>query len=238
MICITHRLPPMPLNIASVRIQSLFAAYGTKYPFLTFWQQTNAGQATACLCRFYGHFTLWAKPSADFAELLEFLSVLGGGQIFCSRAAAVKMGFLDATPCVGLKCEARFLPPQETALPPLQQVYDLLLSGADGPIQLPPFADWYPDLSHRLRHGCARVVATPQSVALAGFESKNAAIITGVAVPPSARGQGLGRQAVAWLCGALQAQNKQIFVYTTADVAPFYTKLGFVAEDFYAVVNK
>ncbi len=237
MITLTEQLPPLPGEIAVVRIQSLFAAYGTKYPFLTFWVQTVAGQATACLCRFYGNFTVWADPSADFAELREFLYVLADGQVFCAQWVAQKLGFAVQSTHIGLKCGHNFTAPAKTEEISLQKVYDLLLLGRDGPINLPPFADWYPDVSHRLRHGCAAVAATPQSVALAGFVAKNAAIITGVAVDPAARGKGMGRQTVADLCGVLQQQNKQIFVYTTQTVAPFYTKMGFLPAGAYSIIN-
>ncbi len=237
MITLAQQLSPMPGDIASVRIESLFKAYGADYSFLTFWVQQNAGQITACLCRFYGHFTLWANKAADFTELQEFLQIMAGGEIFCAKEAAEKLNFSLQSECIALKCGQNFALPQDTPEISLQRVYDLLLSGRDGPIALPDFADWYPDISHRLRHGCARVAATAHSVALAGYEAQNAAIITGVATEPTVRGQGYGRQAVADLCAALQQQNKQIFVYTTQQVALFYTKMGFVSAGVYCILN-
>ncbi len=237
MITLAQQLPPMPTDIASVRIEALFKAYGADYSFLTFWVQQNAGQTTACLCRFYGNFTLWANKTADYSELQEFLQVLAVGEIFCAKEIAEKLKFSLQSECVALKCGQDFALPRDTSEISLQRVYDLLLSGRDGPIALPDFADWYPDISHRLRHGCARVAATAYSVALAGFEAKDAAVVTGVATEPSVRGQGHGRQAVADLCAALQQQNKQIFVYTTRQVAPFYTKMGFVPVGVYHILN-
>ena len=121
---------------------------------------------------------------------------------------------------------------------PLQEVYRLLSLGVDGPVCLPDFQDWYPDFSHRLRHGCAAFAATPHSVAAAGFVAEQAAIITGVAVDPACRGQGLGAQTVASLCAALRQQEKQIFVYTTPSVVPFYLKLGFQKVEEYTIVNR
>lgn len=90
----------------------------------------------------------------------------------------------------------------------------------------------YVDLSHRLRHGCihARMKywdGVPAACAVTMGETVRAAVIGGVACRPAYRGNGLGRAVLQDLCAALQSEQKAIYLFTGAELVPYYRRNGF-----------
>ncbi len=90
----------------------------------------------------------------------------------------------------------------------------------------------YVDLSHRLRHRCihARMKSwdgVPAACAVTMGETARAAVIGGVACCPAYRGNGLGSAVLQELCAALQSERKAIYLFTGAELVPYYGKNGF-----------
>lgn len=216
------------------RIAGVAAAYGFDYSFALFWRQIceETGQVTALIASFDRNLTLCARERADFDELAEFLGAIGGESLLCAAQVGEKLGLSGGQTCTALKFVSTDTPPAQTSEIRLEALYELLISGEDGGIKMPPFEAWYVDLSHRIRHGAARMVAlaqdgTPVAAAITSAETHDAALISGVATLPQFRGQGYGRSAVCTLAQILKTEGKTAFVFARDEEKNFYLKCGF-----------
>ena len=119
--------------------------------------------------------------------------------------------------------------------PPLDKVYALekAVFGA----AMPPFAEWYADMSHRLRHGCGKAVGIYEgdalaSAALVTLTTPQVGIIGGVATLPQSRGKGYARMLVSALAGDLQRAGKQALIIPKTPTADaLYHRWGAVETD-------
>lgn len=220
-------------DIAWVKIKALYCCYGTKYSFVDFWLQTNeSGETTAVICRFYNGITVSSSAFADLDEISRFLEIIPGKEIFCTLGLAgrLKTARLEKVNILSLTEKATVL--RQGLDGTFEQVYEILNSGSDGDIELPAFAEWYPDFAHRLRHKAARyfINADKTAVATTGFETDDFAIICGVAVLPLFRGRGYAADVVEGLCGQLMNENKTVYVAASDRTVGFYKKMGFTVE--------
>ena len=123
----------------------------------------------------------------------------------------------------------------DAVTPQLSEVYALeqAVFGA----AMPPFADWYTDMSHRLRHGCGKAVGiyegdTLVSTALVTLATDKVGIIGGVATLPQSRGKGYAHTLVSALAGDLQRAGKQaLIVPKTSAADTLYRRWGAVETD-------
>lgn len=113
--------------------------------------------------------------------------------------------------------------------PYLPAVYELLKDHFPG---ISPFNSWYPDVSHRVRHGHChisviqeddRVISTAMTVA----ETDTAAILGQVATHPDFRRRGLAGTCIN--STIFQCKGKQLYILPMGETArKLYEKLGFV----------
>lgn len=123
--------------------------------------------------------------------------------------------------------------------PSLPRVYDLLRENFPG---ISAFDSWYPDVSHRVRHGNAHisvildgdlVVSTAMSVA----ETSTAAVLGQVATHPDFRRRGL-----AGICvksTIFQCKDKELYILPVNLYAQkLYESLGFVIDGGWAELER
>jgi N-acetylglutamate synthase-like GNAT family acetyltransferase len=217
-------LAGFPDGAEKVRILSLLSAYGTKYPFLDFWMQKTEENITAVMMRFDGVVTLVSLPDADFLEIGLFLPAITS-TLFSSLETAKRLG-------LQLKKEVYELvfsgnTPSETGevSTDFNKIYEILSSSGDEDISLGDRDEFYADISHRTRKGCAVSLLTETGAAVCPFMTDSLALISGVAVESHARGKGEGKRAVLALVN--NVLPRKIYVTATKEKAGFYEKCGF-----------
>lgn len=212
---------PSRQSVTAIHFCSLYACYGGDSGVVQFWR---AGDAL--LYALGGTLHIDAPGGLDREELKAFVGVMGFRRIYCTEVLAADMHWRPQSVVHELAQRRRCADPMPGAVLKLSEIY-AVLSAAGGAIEMPPFADFCVDFSHRLRHGGARCVGDRRGVAITTGETEKLACIGGVAVLPEHRKTGYGRRLVQSLCAALQKEGKTVFTSTVEPLLPFYTGNGF-----------
>lgn len=220
MISLIEALPPRHTNLAAdVRLYSLFDAYG-KSGLALFWQQQMGDRVTALVSKMDGAITLCAYEGADLTEIEQFISVVGAESVLSNLPLSLKgEKILHQLTCKG----------GDGPLPPsldCQSAYNIMSTGFD----MPPFQVWYPDMSHRIRHGTAHLFGDEAAV-LCGFMAGESMLIVGVCSLPDFKGQGRG----ARLIDSLTASNgaKNYILLAEESLKQYYVNLGFAPAGYH-----
>jgi GNAT superfamily N-acetyltransferase len=219
----------------SVRLSALLRAYGTSRNFFNVWIQDDFG---AVISRLEDTFSIMDCGRADLEEAAFFLEFnpyfkrLSGDiniveQLFPLFGARLRLERVNLMSFDGKGSAARM--PGLSRKPQLKTVFDVITG------ELPQESDymaWYADLSHRIRHGCARAYllsdgGEPASACLVSAESNSAGLISGVATRPRFRGRGMATRVIACACTDLAAVGKTPVLECVDEMMPFYKKLGF-----------
>lgn len=113
--------------------------------------------------------------------------------------------------------------------PHLPAVYDLLKNHFPG---ISPFNYWYPDVSHRVRHGCCHISAVlgeigVVSTAMTVAETDTSAVLGQIATHPDFRRRGLAGKCIK--STIFQCKGKMLYILPLNENAQkLYQKLGFV----------
>lgn len=113
--------------------------------------------------------------------------------------------------------------------PYLPLVYDLLKDHFPG---ISPFEYWYPDVSHRVRHGHCHISVIKQaeqvvSTAMTVAETEDAVVLGQIATHPDYRRQGLAGKCIKSTIS--QCKGKLLYILPLNENAQkLYKKLGFV----------
>ena len=213
----------LPEGSIKTRLLAMLKCYGANFDFLDFWLQKERDKVTAVISRFEGEAWLLASNDANGEELAEFLKVISS-TVLTDIKTAEASGLVPQNKFYEL-CKETAESGGDVSAPPIMQLYDMLMSGADGDIEIANKDEWYADVSHRLRHETAKVTATQNAVAFAGFVTDDSALISGVATKPNARGKGEGSAALNDLCGSLYP--RKVYAEATDKAVGFYLKNGF-----------
>ncbi len=223
-----------PESEAAVRIMGLVAAYGTDQPFIRLWCDS---ERRAFISLMDGYAVLEAADDADFEELAVFLDMqteITGIRTSLKTARKINVftGWTiqhESVMTSGPDLKAPDLKPAQ--LTP-REVYPLLQKCFDD--GLPPFESWYVDVSHRIRHGCCRVIGFrhdgfPVSCAMTISECRSAAIIGAVATIESGRGRGYASANVLTLTHHLIQEGKKVLLSPKNwNAHQLYLRLGFI----------
>lgn len=221
----------------AVRLAGLLKAYGLRCAFLDFYLQ-NGGDAV--LARIDENFLLFepVPARADAAELARFLRLsprfahlLGARETLARVGAQVPgsalQGHVRMVNAAGAPLFAR----------PVERQPDLRAVSAFLRRMGQHIADaWYTDLSHRLRHGCARAFLVRDeeqqaaAACLVSAESRAAGLISNVLTAPAFRRRGFGTAVVAAAAGDLIADGKCAVIECAPALTPFYARLGFLPQ--------
>ena len=123
--------------------------------------------------------------------------------------------------------------------PNLPAVHALLGACFD---DMSPLDAWYPDVSHRLRHDCAKIATiydgdTIVSTAMTVAETDTAALIGQVAKDSRYRGRGYAKACINSLI--LRCEGKRLYILPMTDIArSIYESMGFVScDEWQKVIN-
>ena len=218
-------------NIFAVKIHSLIKAYGQYENLLDIWYQNDNNKVTAYLLKYGSEMIADIVAECDITELLNFCRMTGAKAVLCKKISAD--GNLGTV--MKLKClrnnEYGYEVSQKVDL---REYYRLLKSNQSEKFVVPDFEDFYVDLHHRLRKGCAKITGVYfqqklVSGCIASAISGNSAIISAVSTLPEYKRQGFGTKAVYELCRSLQ--NKSVDdIYLQRDKnenEKFYHNSGF-----------
>lgn len=223
-------------NPYSIRTASLFSAYGGT-GLADFWVQWEHGAPVSFLAKTGGSMILDLSDRSDKEEIAQFLAAAAGDALYDGRFSVRPRRWQTAAGATMRYTGLNTLKPQSAAVtgaPDLYALHNLLLRCGSNGFFVPSFEDFYPDLSHKLRHGCAHAVGVLHggrliAAALCLFRFENCAVVGSVACDPLFRGQGYGSSAVLALLELLKKDGVQeIFLHRAQDKQEtFYNKLGF-----------
>ena len=220
----------------TIRLSALLRAYGTGQNFFCVWIQDDF---SAVLYRLDDTFSLTDLGGADYEEAAFFLNfepyfrVLTGEYETVAQIAELlcapdpeKMNLMRFTHGAGVP------DPQGSAIdraPDLKSVYSLI--SANLPLGA-SFDAWYADISHRIRHGCAKAYLmrqgeVPACACLVSAESDSAGLISRLCTAPDARGKGLGSALLGEVCRELSREGRAAVLECTDSLRPFYERRGF-----------
>lgn len=204
-----------------LQIQSLLRAYGMGYDFLRFYGDRESVTAmsvldgNAALC--FGE----GVPLDELAALLPYVAhtvtaehplPLDGWQASRGRE------YLLPSPPARLESADTSL---EQAYQVLSQVFDNIHPGT--------YAQWYADLSHRIRHNVSQVYTlNGVCTAVAYGEWSGWLGITQLATLPAFRGQGLARRLLAHISAVHRPARGLLLQSRNSHTDRFYQHLGFL----------
>lgn len=212
------------------------SAYGLKETFAPFYTdgQTvlSVLDGNAVLCGDMVSPDEWA----DFLRICPDIQIVN-----MSFSQAVDMGErwqLPVTKKPVMQLQQRLPLPQIPLTNPSPRELYPLLQEVFGD-SMPPFDNWYVDISHKMRHGLCRTIAVikdgkPISCAMTVALSDKTAVIGAVATAPSHRRQGLAAQCLSGLVADLRVDNpnRQILISPKNIYAQqLYADLGFTECD-------
>lgn len=123
--------------------------------------------------------------------------------------------------------------------PNLPAVHALLGACFD---DMSPLDAWYPDVSHRLRHDCAKIATIYDgehivSTAMTVADTDTAALIGQVATDSCYRGRGYAKACINSLI--LRCEGKKLYILPMTDIArSIYENMGFVSCDEWAELQR
>ena len=217
-------------DIFSLKILSLFRAYGAEYDFCNFFAQKNI-----LLAKFYGDFIIAANGEAndeDIEEVAGFMSVSGFGSVLCGTVIGEKLGLLlHRTPLEGVIMEyaggdTAFSekPSELDTSPSLERVYEILKTG------FPELShdEWYVDTSHRVRHGISRVLTWKNAVtATVSFELYGVALLSLLASDRKNHIKGAAAELLRTLGAFYREKGIKTQIICRRELIPFYEKANF-----------
>lgn len=222
-------------NVFSARVKACYNAYGTGFKFADFWCQYSGSAVSAVISKLDGFVTVSALGGFDSEELAFFLNAVGCGSVFCSFDCAEKLSLLTLQSGTVMKKACSKVKTSAGGEIDYKSVYSLLNERFDN---IGEYDLWFPDMSHRIRHGCAEVATKYEdgllvSCAAKMFKTQDECIIGCVATKKEYVGRGYASGLVrgltenfdgtAYLC---REENKN---------ESLYKKLGFENSGVWAV---
>lgn len=233
---VTH-LPQIPCSgVIDLRVRSIYNAYGGTLAEI--YCQFIGGEVTALMVTLGGGCTLAVTENAEPTEIGSFLRFLGV-EVFCDEKVCQILNSAQFQTVNLLEFRGEATKLSEEVKMPIAKLFGLLKGGEDGDIVLPCFDEWYADFCVRCNHGNAEYFAVSNAVAVCGFKTEAAALITGVSVLKQSRGLGLGKAVLMGLVSKLKQQDSKIKIFATAtdEKSGFYEKAGFIKNGRVAVLK-
>jgi hypothetical protein len=222
----------------NVRVSALLKAYGCDQTFFNVWHQNF----DTVLARLESSFFICEGENADFEELAFFLNFnpyfrrLSGKTDVVEKIAVHLTGkyecryfdFLTWRAGKPYVCGQNVI----NASPSLRDVYSVMDKAKNDDFTVGDFTPWYTDISHRIRHGCARAYllksgGVPASSCLISAESGLAGILSGIATRPQFRGHGFAAAVLQRACHDLADCGKLPVLECLPSITRYYGKQEF-----------
>ena len=215
-----EQIQDFPSDIFGGKILSLAYAYGFDYDFCRFYRSGGL-----LIGKYYSDF-IAAGECDDFEELGWFLTLNGFSSVLLSpeNAEGIKP-FVKGEYSEDYVYEYRGPAGGGDVIvnPPLDEVYKIL---KDGFPDL-PYGEWYPDMSHRIRHGVSECYILDGATCAKMFDIKGTAFISLVASSREMRGKGSAFRLLQTVCGNILKDREHILLICRKELQPFYEKVGF-----------
>lgn len=223
------------------RISSAALTYGFSTPLAEFWVQKKDEKTAALVSRVGGAVTIENLGECDFAEMREFLGVIGFSSVLTDKETARALfGETGETGLVMRRSggSAEYKP--QWLEPPYSGLFRVLVDSDSFGENHPEYGEWLADLSRRVRRGTARIAAKAEngecvSCAMLVSVSENAAILGAVATLPEARGRGYASSLAEGLSES--AGERTVYLFCRPQMQSFYEKIGFEICGEYAEIT-
>ena len=205
-----------------LQIQCLLRAYGFGYDFLRFYGDLERETVLSVL---NGSASLWAGDAASWEELAEFLP-FAAHTVVAERPLRLE-GWRHTQGKGYILCA----PPARRAAADssLEEAFRILSQVFTESIHPGTYAQWYTELSHRVRHGISRVYTLEGACAGIAYGLWDGWLgITQLAVLRERRGQGLARRLLAHMAAELQPEKGLLLLSQDEHSNQFYEHLGFL----------
>ncbi|MGN0558051.1 MAG: GNAT family N-acetyltransferase [Acutalibacteraceae bacterium] len=222
------------------RIMSVYNAYGANMSFSDFWcQYDDKNKVSSAVCRIDNQVTLYTTENSDIAEIADFIAFLKPFSILCDDSIGLKLDSYSKQSGMVLKYNSDSVKNKsEQSIkviknPDIKKLYILLKSTDFENFTNVDFESFYLDLSHKIRHSCARAYAVFDgdkiiSCAVVPFETQDCAIINAVATDINYRRKGIASSLLKSIISELQSENKSIYIYREMNKnTKFYKGLNF-----------
>lgn len=214
-------------NPYACRILSQLLAYGTGERFSEHWVQLEDNKPIAVISRINGNMTTFCETAND--ELLEFIKAVGYNTILADRKLFPQYWSGEVLMKFVRQADIEFSDSIDFN-PTIREVYAILERCRGAGFDVPDFDSFYPDMSHKVRHGLARIFALrvngqAVSCCMTSAETDSCAIISGVACLPEFRCRGYASKLTAKMVKSLG--NRDIFVFCRKELVGFYNRLRF-----------
>ncbi len=222
-------------DFLSVKIRSLFLAYGSEFDFCDFYIQKNEeANITAFLSRYYSSVSLVYNAECDLKEIIDFIYLLSPSELICDFSFSENFN-AGKRKVFSVKKDCSFSKNTnvEFCFSTGWEIYRLFSQG-DKDIEVGNFENWYANINHFYRHGFARTYFNKECAAVVLTDHENH-YLNGIAVNKTNRSKGYGS---AFLKGILSDFNNGFLIALCSDdVLPFYLKNGFKIDREYAIIN-
>lgn len=182
---VTDGFTDIPVSVAGLRISSLYESYGCKYDFLRFYKQIQYDKFTALISLMDGHATVCKLDNSDDSEMLDFLSAVGAKTVYAEYDLPLET--IESGSIMHKTSNIIASRDKKDKKMDFKRIYNIMSTS----FAMPDFNVWYPDISHRIRHGCAAIIDDDNGCAVA-LKSTLGALITGICVTEDKRRNGYG----------------------------------------------
>ena len=215
---------------SDVRIASLRRAYGENVPFVRYYSDGAGGMLSIM-----DGVAVFSPCDEVTEEWHAFICMNPDIQkIHCDAEIGQALCKMSGWICrcgTVLRYDGEEASPSNVAcrLPSLPAVYDLLVTCFD---TMPSLNAWYPDASHRIRHGCCHIASvvedgTVVSTAMTVAEADDAVILGQVATADTHRRRGLAANCIRDVIS--QCKVDTLYILPVNEAAErLYRSLGFI----------
>lgn len=235
-------------SITGCKILCQVLSYGFERDFLEVWIMKESDAVTAVITRFYDDAALVACDDVDTEQLEAFFGMFSYNTLMLSQELARKLGFSNMIIKNGyvyagdsIKTETETLTEDD-----FEAAYELISREIPGSFKKgkEAYLSFLSDFTFRQRRMMARGVCTHfdgklASVAITSCETKNSAVISGVACDNSLRKTGLGKRTVLSVAAQLLDCGKTPYVIALNESAEgFYEHIGFIKKETIAFIER
>lgn len=217
-------------NECLVRILGLRIAYGTKAPFVQYFSDGNGGLMSLMDGVAILHLPVLTEEWQVFLTMNPDLFTIHcsdtvGHALMATEQWSGRVG--DVMLYAGPACEDDPLVDHAPSLPMVHRLLEEHFPSISS------LNSWYPDVSHRIRHGNTHISAIVEvdaivSTAMTVAETEDAAILGQIATHPAFRRRGLAGTCIKSTIS--QCKAKQLYILPLNENAQkLYEKLGFIA---------
>lgn len=214
------------IDLFSVRIKSILKAYGTSYGFASFYCQYDGdNNITSIMSKLDGDITISYNNNCDLCETAQFIKAIGFNTVLSDERFNFDTGFTSGIIMSTNKKPDIF--PIYAELDEYPKLMDLF-NFTD--YETSDFELWYADVSHRIRHNCAKAytLCINDEIISSGMFSAmydDCAVLSAVKTQQEFRGLGYGSALVSAMMNDIKST---VFLMRDNDKnESFYKRLGF-----------